>query len=1310
MSKRFLAILLTLALVCMFALPSSAVPILDPPTPVITPLETPGIAAFGEDQYPLAAEYIFSFREGEPTEEQKEAYGNWSCDFIVSFDRDVAANSMGLYGRYGEYEHAQMTEDEITAGERIALIDTFGYGSDVTLDVLVEFVQNFDCGVFDVDYANAGTTMTVTLRMTNPENTEEWFDLATEPFTFPSPDPPTPLITPVETPGTATVEGEQYPLAAEYIFGFQDGEPTAAQLAVYGDWLVEYFVKFDNDVEEASMGLFGTYEAWGEAVSFLNPGKINANEEIPLVTTMVPNTSTLTLNDLYTFVQSFDCGVFDVDYANAGTTMTVELRLWNPENVEESYSNVTEFTFPSPNPPTPLITPVETPGTATVEGEQYPLAAEYIFGFQDGEPTAAQLAVYGDWLVEYFVKFDNDVEEASMGLFGTYEAWGEAVSFLNPGKINANEEIPLVTTMVPNTSTLTLNDLYTFVQSFDCGVFDVDYANAGTTMTVELRLWNPENVEESYSDVTEFIFPSPPVVELPEAVIEEVEPRSIRLNDESLTLDAEYIFKFKDGEPTQAQLAAFGDWYCEYFVSFDNDVAAESLGLFGEYGGNSMSLKNPDAIIAGEEIELVSGVVGNTLGMNSYWTLSDVAALVEQFDCGVVNLSEDNVGTTMHVELRLWDSSNPEEKYTVAEQEYTFGELADLPEAVVTPLGRGKTVEDGGYSYQMEAEYLFTFKEGEPTEAQLAKYGDWNCDFIVSFDRDVNAEAVGMYGQYGDYELMILNPEPVSAGQELVLVKGIVGGDYGYGGSYWSLRDIAEVVGTFDCGVVNLMPRQNAGTTMTVELRIWKDGEEPEKHTLAIVEYTFGEMNQVTVSSQDTNGITGVAPVSGGGTYAKGDYVSVTASEAAGYDFLGWYTDINGEPISTNRTYSFQMGLQPVSLIALYEPNGFGLLTVKGQAFMVVSPENKYYTDRQDFDYPAGQVVTLRYVGENFVYWVNASGNIVSTEREYTFTFAGYRTIIEAYYSTAQVEGADPYAELFFHNAYKQVSDKKQVLEEDLEDGVSVFPEAPPTKMGYDFVQWVFGDEYEAGTEVADTEAISAKLAEATENIVLHIWPEYVPVANGESQYTVNVWVDEKSDVPIQVLTANIGETIVVTKALVARWTANTDDPVSEDDIRFWSLDGESAAGFDVQYTALSANAGEVIDVYAMRRDEEAKPVLLITQMFGTKASGKYKVSTTMKYNVPEGYTVLESGFVFTADDSYANNPDGLVIDANNVKKHISNLTSQSVTYTVNISTGSDPNKTVFIKAFLTFQAPGSNTVETIYSELSSGSYNSLQA
>ena len=46
MSKRFLAILLTLALVCMFALPSSAVPILDPPTPVITPLETPGIATY----------------------------------------------------------------------------------------------------------------------------------------------------------------------------------------------------------------------------------------------------------------------------------------------------------------------------------------------------------------------------------------------------------------------------------------------------------------------------------------------------------------------------------------------------------------------------------------------------------------------------------------------------------------------------------------------------------------------------------------------------------------------------------------------------------------------------------------------------------------------------------------------------------------------------------------------------------------------------------------------------------------------------------------------------------------------------------------------------------------------------------------------------------------------------------------------------------------------------------------------------------------------------------------------------------------
>ncbi|MBO7658939.1 MAG: hypothetical protein J6T65_06470, partial [Clostridia bacterium] len=48
---------------------------------------------------------------------------------------------------------------------------------------------------------------------------------------------------------------------------------------------------------------------------------------------------------------------------------------------------------------------------------------------------------------------------------------------------------------------------------------------------------------------------------------------------ETTAVDAAYIFTAV--EPTAEQVAYYGTWCCDYRVSFDATLAAESFGLFG---------------------------------------------------------------------------------------------------------------------------------------------------------------------------------------------------------------------------------------------------------------------------------------------------------------------------------------------------------------------------------------------------------------------------------------------------------------------------------------------------------------------------------------------------------------------------------------------------------------------------------------------------------------------------------------------------------------------------------------------------------
>ena len=117
-------------------------------------------------------------------------------------------------------------------------------------------------------------------------------------------------------------------------------EATASE---YANWIADYYVSVDQNVEAGKIGLAGNYGDWGW-IAFYSPIDVETNQQIGLLEST--GKTAWTYLDVVTNVGTFYCGAFDLDNACEGVKLTVELRLTNPENAEDTISIcVTEYTF-----------------------------------------------------------------------------------------------------------------------------------------------------------------------------------------------------------------------------------------------------------------------------------------------------------------------------------------------------------------------------------------------------------------------------------------------------------------------------------------------------------------------------------------------------------------------------------------------------------------------------------------------------------------------------------------------------------------------------------------------------------------------------------------------------------------------------------------------------------------------------------------------------------------------------------------------------------------------------------------------------
>ena len=132
----------------------------------------------------LEAAYTFSCVD--TLEEAKNSpYANWHCDFVVSLDKDLGENQLFLGGNYGSFGWVGFHNGDLTleAGTEVKLLGSVTGDPWTYMDV-VEYVGTFICGVGDVNDSLRGATFTVMLRLTNPNDETDFYNVETIKYTF----------------------------------------------------------------------------------------------------------------------------------------------------------------------------------------------------------------------------------------------------------------------------------------------------------------------------------------------------------------------------------------------------------------------------------------------------------------------------------------------------------------------------------------------------------------------------------------------------------------------------------------------------------------------------------------------------------------------------------------------------------------------------------------------------------------------------------------------------------------------------------------------------------------------------------------------------------------------------------------------------------------------------------------------------------------------------------------------------------------------------------------------------------------------
>ncbi len=247
-------------------------------------------------------ESAFTFSCAQTADEAKNSpYANWYCDFYVMLDKDLAANQIFLGGNYGSFGWVGFHNGDLTleANNEIPLLGSVTTNPWSYADV-ASYVGTFICGVGDVDDALAGATFTVMLRLTNPDDTTEFYNVAVIEHVFKAPD----LITSADELAAAMQAGGDYKLANDITLdvtdtGFTVPKDTSVRLDLNGYDIISTSTSSEgvqlfsvngnlNVVGEGTISLTNDNFAWTEsyrytAINIRESGEVTLGGDVEVV-------------------------------------------------------------------------------------------------------------------------------------------------------------------------------------------------------------------------------------------------------------------------------------------------------------------------------------------------------------------------------------------------------------------------------------------------------------------------------------------------------------------------------------------------------------------------------------------------------------------------------------------------------------------------------------------------------------------------------------------------------------------------------------------------------------------------------------------------------------------------------------------------------------------------------------------------------------------------------------------------------------------------------------------------------------------
>ena len=353
----------------------------------------------------------------------------------------------------------------------------------------------------------------------------------------------------------------------------------------------------------------------------------------------------------------------------------------------------------------------------------------------------------------------------------------------------------------------------------------------------------------------------------------------------------------------------------------------------------------------------------------------------------------------------------------------------------------------------------------------------------------------------------------------------------------------------------------------------------------------------VKVTSRTTGSDSPVANVAGGGsdiTYAEG--TTVTASAISGYNFVGWFVnEYTGTAYSTDLTCEVKP-TDDCTMIAVYEPISGGKfwLTVTASEFTVNggAVQDSYLYEQ----FAVGASVTVNFTGsENFLYWVNASNKVVSTDKSYTFIM-GSETTLKAVYGKARQNQATV---VFISHSDQIISSKAYTTSDTIQ-----FP-VPPIKMGCTFTGWSM------------TEA-EIRAAMANNSGIIQVRALYT-----EPSIACKVTVVYPEGTDNQVVNAVVGKAIDVTAKDIEGKTFS-----------YWTDNDGNILGYTK--TLKLAPSGDMTVKAVYGENAEVKPVISMTAIDASAGNGYYVISVTATRAVPEGYELVKQGILYSLDSRCA--------------------------------------------------------------------------